>query len=81
MATLTLLVLAFLVVVAVMAPRYGVDSREPPPGELPRPHGGGPTVRGDLAALGRAVRQMLHSRRPRARTSRMWPSSSRRSAR
>jgi hypothetical protein len=81
MATQTLLVLAFLVVIAVAAPRYGVDSREPPPGELPRPHKGGPTVRGDLAALGRAVHRMLHSHRPRARISRMWPSSSHRSAR
>lgn len=81
MAIQTLLVLAFLVVVAATAPRYGVDSREPPPGELPRPHGGGPTLRGDLAALGRAVHRILHSHRPRARISRMWPSSSRRPAR
>lgn len=53
--------LGVLVMIAVAAPRYGVDSRWPGPGEPPRPPSG-PTLRGDLAWL---LRQMAGSaRRP-----------------
>jgi poly(3-hydroxybutyrate) depolymerase len=54
------LLLAILVVIAVAAPRYGVDSRWPAPDELapPRPRH---RVRDDVAALVRAARQAVHS--------------------
>ena len=75
-----LILLAVLVLIAVAAPRYGVDSRdgadwnparrydEPPP--VRRRH----TVRGDLAALGRRITTAAgqsggHSQYPRAKTS------------
>jgi hypothetical protein len=45
------LLLTVLTLIALAAPRYGVDSRWPPPGEPPRPPSG-PTPRGDLAAAG-----------------------------
>jgi hypothetical protein len=73
------ILLATLVTIALAAPRYGVDSRLPPPGDPPPPRHR-PTVRGDLIALARRVRQAFHSHWPRARTSRVWPASSRRSA-
>ena len=51
------LLLTVLVAIAVAAPRYGTDSRLPPPGELPRPPRRPPTVTGDVARLVRRVRQ------------------------
>ena len=57
------LLLAVLVTIAVAAPRYGVDSRFPPPGEPPPPRRG-PTVRGDVAALLRVVRGRRQQGRP-----------------
>jgi hypothetical protein len=71
--------LVVLVTIAIAAPRYGADSRLPPPGELPAPRHR-PTVRGDAEALARAVRQAAHSHWPRAKTSSVCPTSSRRSA-
>jgi poly(3-hydroxybutyrate) depolymerase len=58
------ILLAVLVGIALAAPRYGVDSRLPAPGELaaPRPRH---RVRDDVAALVRAARQVLHPHRPR----------------
>lgn len=50
------LLVTVLVVIALAAPRYGVDSRWPPPGEPPPPPRG-PTLRGDLAAAARAIRR------------------------
>ncbi|MCO1656089.1 hypothetical protein [Pseudonocardia humida] len=50
------ILLAVLVLIALAAPRYGVDSRWPPPGEM-RPPRRGPTPRSDLAALARSVRR------------------------
>lgn len=67
--------LAVLVVIALAAPRYGVDSRLSAPGE-PAPPRRGPTVRGDL----RRARQVLQSQVPRAKTARVCPPSSRCSA-
>lgn len=54
-----------LVAIAVAAPRYGVDSRLPAPGELaaPRPRH---RLRDDVAALLRAAGQAVLSHRPRA---------------
>ncbi|WP_214403499.1 hypothetical protein [Pseudonocardia lacus] len=49
------ILLTVLVLIALAAPRYGVDSRWLPPGELPRPRHG-PTPLGDLAALARWIR-------------------------
>ncbi|WP_346282707.1 hypothetical protein, partial [Pseudonocardia sp.] len=53
------LLLTFLVVLAIASPRYGVDSRLPPAGEPAAPRHRA-TVRGDVAALVRAVRQGFH---------------------
>ncbi|HEY4419458.1 MAG TPA: hypothetical protein VGN22_08070 [Pseudonocardia sp.] len=53
-----------LVAIAVAAPRYGVDSRLPAPGELAAPRSRH-RVRDDVAALFRAVRQAVHTLRPR----------------
>jgi len=50
-----LILLAVLVLIALAAPRYGVDSRWAPPGE-PTPPRRGPTPLGDLAVLVRALR-------------------------
>lgn len=54
-----------LLAIAVAAPRYGVDSRLPAPGELaaPRSHH---RVRDDVAALFRVARQSVHFNWPRA---------------
>jgi hypothetical protein len=73
------LLLVVLVAIAAAAPRYGADSRLPPPGELPAPRRR-PTVRGDAVAVLRAVRQVAQSHWPLAKTSSVWPPSSRRSA-
>lgn len=67
--------LAVLVVIAVAAPRYGVDSRWPGPGEPPPPR---PRVR-VRDDIGRLV-QAVQSHTPRAKTSTARPPSSRRSA-
>ncbi|HEY0813821.1 MAG TPA: hypothetical protein VGE11_11140 [Pseudonocardia sp.] len=45
------LLLAVLALIALAAPRYGVDSRLPSPGEDPPPPRRGPTPWGDLRAL------------------------------
>jgi hypothetical protein len=50
------ILLAVLVLIAVAAPRYGVDSRLPMPGEDPPPPRPVPTPWGDAAALLRRVR-------------------------
>jgi hypothetical protein len=50
------LLLAVLVLIALAAPRYGVDSRFPRPGEDPPPPRPVPTPWGDLRSLVRAVR-------------------------
>jgi hypothetical protein len=54
-----------LVAIAVAAPRYGVDSRLPAPGELAAPRSRH-RVRDDVAALFRAARQAIHFNWPRA---------------
>jgi len=48
------ILLAVLALIALTAPRYGVDSRRLPAGEL-RPPRRGPTPFGDLAAVARSV--------------------------
>jgi hypothetical protein len=45
------ILLAVLVLIALAAPRYGVDSRWPPPGENPPPPQPVPTPWGDLRML------------------------------
>ena len=50
------LLLAVLVLIALAAPRYGVDSRLPRPGEEPPPPRPVPTPLGDLRNLVRVVR-------------------------
>ena len=50
------LLLAVLVLIALAAPRYGVDSRFPRIGEDPPPPRPVPTPWGDLRSLVRAVR-------------------------
>jgi hypothetical protein len=72
--------LAVLVAIALAAPRYGVDSRPPPPGEPEPPPRNGPTIQGDLGAVARRVAQAFHSHWPRVSSSKLRPSSSRRSA-
>jgi hypothetical protein len=56
------ILLVILVAIAVAAPRYGVDSRLPGPGELaaPRPRH---RVRDDVVTLFRAARRAVHSHR------------------
>lgn len=75
--------LTVLVAIALAAPRYGADSRLPPPGQPSPPPRRPPTVTGDVLAVARHVRQTLvatfHCHWPRVRTSTMRPSSSRRS--
>lgn len=80
MDTTLWVLLIVLVAIALAAPRYGVDSRWPGPGEPPRPLRPPATVRGDLAALARRVAQLRQSHWPRVNTSTVWPPSSRRSA-
>ncbi|GAA3246024.1 hypothetical protein GCM10017691_53680 [Pseudonocardia petroleophila] len=64
-----------LVLIAVAAPRYGVDSRWGPP------DGRGRTPWGDLALLRRVLqRQVFQSQVPRAKTASVCPPSSRCSA-
>ena len=48
---------AVLVLIALAAPRYGVDSRLPGPGEPPRPPRRPPTITHDLVVLARGLRQ------------------------
>jgi len=50
------ILLAVLVLIAIAAPRYGVDSRLTPPGPEPPPPRPVPTPWGDAAALLRHVR-------------------------
>ena len=51
------ILLTVLVLIAIAAPRYGVDSRLTPPGEEPPPPRPVPTPWGDLRALaGRVIR-------------------------
>jgi hypothetical protein len=50
------ILLTVLVLIAIAAPRYGVDSRLTPPGEEPPPPRPGPTPWGDAVALFRRVR-------------------------
>ena len=54
-----------LVAIAVAAPRYGVDSRLPAPGELAAPRSRH-RVRDDVVALLRAALQTVRSYRQRA---------------
>jgi hypothetical protein len=54
-----------LVAIAVAAPRYGVDSRLPAPGELTAPRSRH-RVRDDVAALLRAALQIVRAYRPGA---------------
>lgn len=58
------LLLTVLVVIAIAAPRYGVDSRLPAPGDLPAPR---PRhrVRDDLTSIAHAARQAFQSHWPR----------------
>lgn len=49
------ILLAVLVLIALAAPRYGVDSRLAPPGEDPPPPRPVPTPWGDLRALARRI--------------------------
>jgi hypothetical protein len=74
MDSTAVILLAVLVLIALAAPRYGVDSRLPPPGEPIPPLRRPPTPVRDLAAFARRVRPVLmvvlHPRRPRDRTSR-----------
>ena len=72
--------LAVLVVIALAAPRYGVDSRWSPPGEPPPPPGRRPTPWSDVLTVARRLRQTFHSHWPRVSNSTPRPSSSRRSA-
>ena len=51
------ILLTVLVLIAVAAPRYGVDSRPAPPGEDPPPPRPVPTPWGDLVALLRLARR------------------------
>jgi hypothetical protein len=60
---------AVLVAIALAAPRYGVDSRRLAPGEPPPPWSPRRTVRGDLVALARLVRQAFQSHWPRVSNS------------
>ncbi|SHL02457.1 hypothetical protein SAMN05443637_116108 [Pseudonocardia thermophila] len=55
-----LVLLAVLVLIAIAAPRYGVDSRWSRPGEAPAQRG--PTLRGDLTRLAAAVRRLWETR-------------------
>lgn len=73
------MLLIVLVLIALAAPRYGVDSRWLPPGELPPPRRR-PTPRGDLVRLARGVGQVFQSQVPRAKTVSVCPPSSRCSA-
>ncbi|MBW0098644.1 hypothetical protein I4I73_21900 [Pseudonocardia sp. KRD-184] len=73
------MLLTVLVLIALAAPRYGVDSRRLPPGELPPPRRRA-TPRGDLVRLARAARQVFQSQVPRAKTASVCPPSSRCSA-
>jgi len=62
------ILLTVLVLIALAAPRYGVDSRQAPPGEQPPPPRPVPTPSGDLRALvRRAARWARHTiaNRPR----------------
>lgn len=52
------ILLAVLVLIALAAPRYGVDSRWLPPGEMPPPRRG-PTPRSDVVDLARWVRARI----------------------
>ena len=52
----TLVLLTLLVLIALAAPRYGIDSRPTPTGEDPPP--GGPTPWGDARALARWARHV-----------------------
>jgi hypothetical protein len=54
--------LTVLVLIALAAPRYGVDSRLTPPGEEPPPPRPVPTPWGDVRALAHAVARRV--RRP-----------------
>ncbi len=50
------ILLTVLVLIAIAAPRYGVDSRLTPPGEEPPPPRPVPTPWGDVLALVRRAR-------------------------
>jgi hypothetical protein len=52
------ILLTILVLIALAAPRYGVDSRLAPPGEDPPPPRPVPTPWGDAVALLRRVRTL-----------------------
>ena len=55
-------VLAVVVLIALAAPRYGADSRWPPPGEEdPPPPRPGPTPWGDARALARRLLRWAQS--------------------
>ena len=56
------ILLTVLVLIAMAAPRYGVDSRPAPPGEDPPPPRPVPTPWGDLAALLRRARRIPTTR-------------------
>jgi hypothetical protein len=58
------LLLTVLVVIAIAAPRYGVDSRWPAPGDLPTPR---PRHRvgDDLTSIAHAARQAFPAHRAR----------------
>jgi hypothetical protein len=58
MDQITVILPAVLVAIALVAPRYGVDSRLPPPGDPPPPRRS-PTVTGDVAMLLRRARQVF----------------------
>lgn len=75
MKTTPWILLTVLVLIALAAPRYGVDSRWPGPGEPPPPRPSS-RVRADL----RRVRQAVQSHTPWTKTSSARPPSSRRSA-
>jgi hypothetical protein len=55
------ILLAVLLLIALAAPRYGVDSRGMRPGAAPPRRG--PTPRGDLAALARRIRRIRRAGR------------------
>jgi hypothetical protein len=52
------ILLTVLVLIALAAPRYGVDSRLTPPGEEPPPPRPVPTPWGDAMALARTVARL-----------------------
>jgi len=56
------ILLTVLVLIALAAPRYGVDSRLPAPGEDPPPPRPVPTPWGDLVALIRLARRIPTTR-------------------